>query len=421
LAGLRDLGVTIERTSARRHSRRSRQRRTPRRRWRTALIVGTALIIVAAGLAAGEYGYVEWKLSRIASVKCHSCRPATPGKPFNVLVVGSDSRVGDTASATRSFGSASQVGGQRSDTIKIVHVDPATGSAKVLSIPRDTFVTLSGMPSTSTFSTENKINTAFDDGVEPLVQTIQNTLGIPINHFVTIDFSGVIDLVNAVGTISLDFPFPVRDDDDGNNNSGLQIAHSGCQPIDGSEALALARSRYYEYYEDGSWHPDPTYDLGRIERQNIVMSAIVDKAKGDLNPIALNRVLGAVIGDITKDRALSGNDLVSLAMRYHAFSGSNLQTWTLPTTGVNAGSHGDVEVVQENQAQQAVNQFLGGAVPLRITTPPLDGTGSPQAPSTANESSSSLPLPSVSSHAGPAATTTPVAKATPTLFDPTVC
>ncbi len=50
-------------------------------------------------------------------------------------------------------------------------------------------------------------------------------------------------------------------------------------------ALALARSRDYQYYEGGSWHSDPSSDLGRIERQNIVVSAITDMAKSDLNPI----------------------------------------------------------------------------------------------------------------------------------------
>jgi LCP family protein required for cell wall assembly len=375
--------------------------------------------VLAGGLAAGEYGYVEWKLSQITSVKCHSCKEAAPGRPFNVLVVGSDSRVGDTGSAAESFGSASQIGGQRSDTIKIVHVEPAAGTAKVLSIPRDTFVSLSGMPATSDLSTKNKINTAFDDGIEPLVQTIQNTLGIPINHFVTIDFSGVINLVNAVGTISLDFPYPVRDDDAGNNKSGLQITSPGCQPLDGNMALALARSRYYQYYENGSWHSDPSSDLGRIERQNIVISAIISKAKGDLNPIDLNRVLGAVVGNISKDPRLSGNDLVSLATHYHAFSGSSLQSWTLPTTGVKTSGYGDVEVVQESQAEHVISQFLPAPAPLPIITPPLDDSGFPQ-------TLPSMPIPSTtvtsSSTAGaPVATTNTVPESSPSQFDPSVC
>jgi LCP family protein required for cell wall assembly len=381
--------------------------------------VGVILLVVAGGLAGGEYGYIKWKLSQITSIKCRSCKKPVPGKAFNVLVVGSDSRVGDTGPAAKSFGSASEVGGQRSDTIKVVHVDPAAGTAKVLSIPRDTFVSLSGMPTTSGLSTQNKINTAFDDGIEPLVQTIQNTLGIPINHFVTIDFSGVINLVNAVGTISLDFPYPVRDDDGGNNNSGLQITRPGCQPLSGNMALALARSRYYQYYENGSWHSDPSSDLGRIERQNIVISAIIDKAKSDLNPFDLNRVLDAVVGDISKDPQLSGNDLVSLATHYHAFSGSSLQTWTLPTTGVMTSDFGDVEVVQQNLAEQVIAQFLGGPPPLPVSTPPLNDSGSPQ--TVLSPSIPTTPATSSSTTEAPSATTTTVQQASPTSFDPSVC
>jgi LCP family protein required for cell wall assembly len=416
LGSLKRLGEEIERSGSRRCPFTSLQRR---RRWRAALVIGIVLLVVAGGLVGGEYGYVQWKLSQIKSVTCRSCKKTVPGKPFNVLVAGSDSRVGDTGSAAKSFGSASLIGGQRSDTIKIVHVDPAAGTARVLSIPRDTFVSLSGMPTSSGLSTENKINTAFDDGIEPLVQTIQNTLGIPINHYVTIDFSGVINLVNAVGTISLNFPYPARDDDLGNNNSGLQITQPGCQSLNGNMALALARSRFYQYFENGSWHSDPSSDLGRIERQNIVISAIIDKAKGDLNPIDLNRVLGAVVGDITKDPQLSGNGLVSLATQYHAFSGSSLQTWTLPTTGVKTNDYGDVQVVQEALAQQVVAQVLGASPSLPITTPPLDDNGYTQV----SQSTSTLPAVVTSStpSSGNGATTTTVPQESPTNFDPTVC
>jgi LCP family protein required for cell wall assembly len=419
LAGLRELGDHIGHAASRRRAHGSRHR-TRRRRWKAVIVTGLSIAVIGAGLVAGEYGYVQWKLSQIKSVKCRSCRSTAPGKAFNVLVVGSDSRVGDTGSAAHSFGSANQIGGQRSDTIKVVHVDPAAGVAKVLSIPRDTFVSLSGMPARSELSTKNKINTAFDDGIEPLVQTIQNTLGISINHFVTIDFSGVINLVNAVGTISLDFPYPARDDDDGNNNSGFQITQPGCQSLNGNMALALARSRFYQYYDNGSWHSDPSSDLGRIERQNIVISAIINKAKGDLNPIDLNRVLGAVVGDITKDPPLTGNDLVSLATQYHAFSGSSLQTWTLPTTGVKTNDYGDVQVVEEPEAEQTIAQFLGTPAPLPLTTPPLDGDGNPQAPS-AMQNSPTTEIPQASSSTISPTTTPTAPQVSPSSFDPAVC
>ncbi len=67
-------------------------------------------------------------------------------RPTTSSLIGSDSRVGETAAESQQFGNQSDAGGQRSDTIKIIRVDPATGTASSLSIPRDTYVTLSGMP-----------------------------------------------------------------------------------------------------------------------------------------------------------------------------------------------------------------------------------------------------------------------------------
>ena len=337
-----------------------------------------AVIIVATVLVASGsvYGYLWYRLGQIKSEKCPACAVETAGAPYNVLIVGSDTRAGDTGGAAQAFGSASQVGGQRSDTIKILHVDPQGGTARLLSIPRDTYVALSGMSSSSGLATDNKINTAFNDGPTPLIETIQNTFGIPIHHFVVIDFNGVINLVNSVGGINLDFRYPVRDNDNGNNNSGLRITRSGCQTLNGNMALALARSRYYQYeVRPGVWEYDPTSDLGRIQRQNIVIESVINKAKSNYNPIAINSFLGSVVHDITKDDGLSSGGLISLAQRYHAFSGSALKTYTLPTTTA-SNAAGSVQIVQQPQANDMLTQFLGGS-PGTVTTPPLDAGGAP--------------------------------------------
>jgi LCP family protein required for cell wall assembly len=341
------------------------------------------LVALAVVLAGGAYGYLRYRFGQIHTLQCPNCAGVADGAPYNVLIVGSDTRAGNTGSAARSFGSASQVGGQRSDTIKILHIDPGAGTARLLSIPRDTYVTLSGMPSGTGLATDNKINTSFNSGTGPLIQTIENTFGIPIAHFVVIDFSGVIDLVNSVGGINLNFNYPVRDNDNGNNNSGLAITHAGCQTLNGDMALALARSRYYEYeVRPGYWEYDPSGDLGRIQRQNIVIESVINKAKGSYNPLTLNAFIGSLVHDITVDSGMSSGTMISLAQRYHAFSGSSLQTFTLPTVGAYSSVAGDVEVVQEAQAQQVISQFLGGQ-PTTVVTPPLDQYGSPlQVPST---------------------------------------
>jgi len=339
----------------------------------------SALVVVLVLLLAGSsFGYLWYRLGEIKSVKCAACAVAAPGAPYNVLVVGSDSRAGNTGTAVQQFGSASQVGGQRSDTIKVLHVNPAAGTAQLLSIPRDTYVALSGMPSGTGLATDNKINTAFNSGPDPLIKTIENTFGIPISHFVIMDFSGVINLVQSVGGITLNFPYPVRDNDNGNNNSGLDITQSGCQTLNGNMALALARSRYYEYeVRPGVWEYDGSGDLGRIQRQDLIIEAVIDKVKSSsYNPLKVNSFLGSIVHDITKDDAMSTSMLLSLAQRFHAFSASSLKTLTLPTVGASSDAAGAVEVVQQPAANQMISQFLGTS-PGPIVTPPLDAYGSP--------------------------------------------
>ena len=232
------------RKDQRKRGRRRRSRGSKILRW---LLVVVAFIVVLAGAA---WGYNEYQWSQVSSQPCSTCVAAANGAPYNVLLIGSDSRAGNTPGEAQQFGTASQApAGQRSDTIKIVHIDPPAGTARLLSIPRDTYVQLSGLPSGTGLSTDNKINAAFNNGPDGLIQTIQNTFGIPISHYIVINFFGVQDAVNALGGISLDFPYPVRDDDDGNNNSGLSIPTAGCQVLNGTEALALSRSRYYQYYD----------------------------------------------------------------------------------------------------------------------------------------------------------------------------
>jgi LCP family protein required for cell wall assembly len=396
------------------------KRRRKRRSLGERAVMWAVIIVATVLVASGSvYGYLWYRLGQIKSEKCPACAVETAGSPYNVLIVGSDTRAGDTGAAAKAFGNASQVGGQRSDTIKILHIDPQAGTARLLSIPRDTYVALSGVPSSSGLATDNKINTAFNDGPTPLIETIENTFGIPIHHFVVIDFNGVINLVNSVGGINLDFRYPVRDNDQGNNNSGLRITRTGCQTLNGNMALALARSRYYQYeVRPGVWEYDPTSDLGRIQRQNIVIESVINKAKSNFNPLAVNSFLGSVVHDITKDDALSSGGLISLAQRYHAFSGSALETYTLPTTTA-SNAAGSVQIVQQPQANAMLTQFLGGA-PGDVTTPPLDADG---APVTVPPTTSAAPAGNSGSTRSPGnsatTTTAPVPGTGP--FNPTPC
>jgi LCP family protein required for cell wall assembly len=377
------------------------------------VVVVLLLVVVGSG-----YAYLRYEWGKVKKVNCTSCTVVTSSiAPFNVLIVGSDTRVGNTGQAVKSFGTASAVGGQRSDTIKILHVDPQSGTAQLLSIPRDTWVEMSGVPESTGLSGPEKINTAYDTGVNPLVQTIENTFGIPINHFVVVDFQGLINAVGSVGGINLKFNYPVRDNDNGNNNSGLNVATTGCISLNGNQTLALARSRYFEYYDPaaGGWNYDPTSDLGRIQRQDAIVEAMMTKVESTYNPLTLRSFLDSVVHDIAIDKNLGLGDLYSLASRYHAFSSSKLETLTLPTLSAdNYG--GSVQIVQEPEAQQMITAFLG-AQPDVPTTPPLDVNSGPITIPTLTGSGATS-----TSTAGAAASSTP-ATTTTTIpaYDPTPC
>jgi LCP family protein required for cell wall assembly len=384
--------------------------------------VAIALVVCVLLIVGLGYGYFRYQWDKVSSSPCTTCVAAANGQPYNVLLIGSDSRVGETAAEAQQFGNQSNAGGQRSDTIKIVHVDPATGTASSLSIPRDTYVTLSGMPADSQLAGDNKINAAFGAGPDALIQTIESTFGIPISHYIVISFFGLQDAVNALGGISMNFPYPVRDRDCSTgvcyNNSGLNIPTAGCQVLNGQQALALSRSRYYQYDDNGQWISDPTSDIGRIERQNLIIDAALDKAKSTYNPFRLNTLLTSVVHDFSKDDGLSANDLFSLAERYKAFSGSDLQAYTLPTEGATSSVAGAVEVVQPDEAGTMITQFLGGTVGP-ITTPPLDAYGEPLTMPVGTTATTAPPSTAPSTASGSAA----AAPATPAVpsYDPVPC
>ena len=132
-----------------------------------------------------------------------------------------------------------------------------------------------------------------------------------------------------------------------------------------------------------------------------------------------------MVHDFSKDDNLSASDLLALAERYHAFSGSSLQSYTLPTAGAVSSYAGDVEVVQPDAAAALITQFLGGPFGT-ILTPPINQYGNPLT-LTVPPTTTTLPVtdtvPATTAH--PASSTGTTTVATPgngvPSFDPTPC
>jgi LCP family protein required for cell wall assembly len=316
---------------------------------RRRLLVGCSLLLVFLVVATtAGYGYVHYRFGQIRSVKVPGLHKSSSGRPFNLLVVGSDSREGLEDEDGSRYGN---VGGQRNDTTLVVRVEPAGKRISMLSIPRDLVVPIAG-------AGENRINAALTGGPGQLVTTIEQNFGFPIHHYVLIDFDGFRAIVDALGGIDVRFPYPSRD-----LKSGLNVRDAGCRHLNGRGALSLARSRYFAYQVDGVWRSDPWADLGRIRRQQAFLQALVKAAleKGLTNPVRANAFVGSLVHEVTKDSALRVNDVMRTGAAFRSFSPSKLATYTLPVTVSTDHPLGDVLLLKQPDAEGVVDRFLGRA------------------------------------------------------------
>jgi LCP family protein required for cell wall assembly len=356
-----------------RKARKKEQRR--KHRWRRRTLYALSFIIVLAAVGAGGlYFYADYRFDQIKKVHAkHLIRtaPISQQKPFTMLLVGSDSRAFvDNSTQANAFGSGAEEGGQRSDVTMAVRIDPAAKTVTVLSIPRDLWVDIPG--DVTDISGMNRINAAFNSGPDLLVQTIEQDLDIPINHYASVDFPGFSGMVNALGGVTMDFPTAVKD-----QYSGLDVTTTGCQVVNGTTALELVRSRHLYYMNsDGEWEYDGQSDFSRIQRQDAFFRAVLAKLNATgLDPFTINAFLGAAVTNLTIDDTLTKSDLFNLAEDFKGLSSSHLITETLPTTSF--VTDGGADVLQEAQpyAQNMISAFNAiGSTPA-TTTPTTAAKG----------------------------------------------
>ncbi len=353
--------------AARRTGRHGRsRRRAGRRRWlRRALTVTVVLVALAVAAGVGAYVYVGYRFDQITKVHAphlvHQVA-AAPGAPFNVLLVGSDSRsFVSNAQQEQAFGNPSVQGGQRSDVTIVARFVPATHQVYLLSIPRDLWVDIPGHGSISGM---NRINAAFDSGPDLLVQTIEQDLHIPINHYMAVNFQGFQQMVDALGGITMDFPDPLRD-----SYSGLDVTTTGCQLVGGATALELVRARHLSYRTADGWQYDGLSDFSRIQRQDAFFRAVLDKLHTvAFNPFTVNSFIGAAVHNLTIDDTITKGDLVRWAEEFHGISSDALHTMTLPTVGHVTSGGADVLLEAQPYADDMILGFDLIGKPTTTTT-----------------------------------------------------
>ena len=273
----------------------------------------------------------------------------------NYLLVGSDSREGIVAGSDdyAYVGDIDLVGGKRSDTIMILRQE-RNGGAALMSLPRDLWVEIAGT------GESQRINSAYNDGPERLAATVSQSLGIPIHHYVEVDFLGFKDIVDRIGGVEVCTFKAARD-----VHSGLNL-QPGCQKLNGDMALAYARSRYYEEWDDSDWTMDPRADLGRIERQQLFIREAVNGLLHDIesSPFSAGDTIQAVTESVRIDPRL---DPIKAAQALRQAAQQGLHTYALP---VYNDTVGDAAVLRlADDADSLLAYFRGeGPAPTQLET-----------------------------------------------------
>lgn len=266
----------------------------------TSLLLPLLLLLGALGgflYARSVFGRIE-KIPLAADLSSGG-----EGSGTNYLIVGSDSRdLEDLADAGLNPDAFEDGGGQRSDTMLLLHFEG--GQASMMSIPRDLYVPIADTSGSS------KINAAYNGGPSRLVRTIRQSLGLPIHHYLEVDFVSFAGLVDALGGITIDFPNPAFDP-----SSGLDVPTAGAVQLDGPQALAFVRSRHYVEVIDGRQVADPTADLGRVQRQQQFLKAVFSEMGSTANPFTLTKAASSTADGLRIDDTFGMVDALQFAWR----------------------------------------------------------------------------------------------------------
>ena len=331
----------------------------------TSLSLGVVILATATWVGLGQ---ISGQISRISVFGDLENRPEKVNSALNYLVVGSDNREGLTKEQIRELrvGGVDVAAGGRSDTMLLVHISKARDAAFIVSLPRDTLVTIPAHISQDGKSQiparPGKLNAAFAFGGAPLlIETIEQTTALKIDHYIEVSFAGFVGVVDALGGIKVCSKVDIDDP-----KSHL-VMSAGYHLLDGVESLKFVRTRDF----------DGRGDIGRMERQQQFVSSIIRKATSSgtlLNPIKLANFYQATISTVKMDEGVTKNDLLTLGKQLSNLSSGSVRTLTVPLSNPN-GRHptvGSVVIWDEVLAPELWNRIKNDAALVDTVLPTAD-------------------------------------------------
>lgn len=301
-----------------------RRGRRPRRgivRWAARGFTGCSLaVLLSAGVGHTVLGGIDGELGRVDAFKNLEDRPDA-GHGTNVLLAGTDGRDRITGAERKKY----RLGGAPchcTDTLMIVHLSKDRSRVSVVSLPRDSYAMLP--PHTDRTSHQHhhahpvKLNAAYAEGGPQLtVRTVEKMTQVKIDHYLEVDFTSFMRTVDALGGVSICTARPLKD-----SYTGLDLS-PGTHELNGGQALQYVRSR----------HVDAASDLGRMQRQQRFLAAVVDRATSTgtlLNPVRLREVAGALFGSVRADRGLGPEQMLDLAQAMRGLTPSSSEFVSMP-------------------------------------------------------------------------------------------
>jgi len=269
---------------------RRKKRKSPLKKVFLTLLGILLVFIIGAGVFLGKmYFDAKGTVNQVTEPATERQYPAgkgnkdniKAGKPFSVLLLGLD---------TGDLGRDEQ---GRSDTIMVATVNPSTKQTTLVSIARDTYTEIIG------HGTTDKINHAYAfGGVSMAMDSVENLLDVPIDHYVAINMKGLKELVDAVGGIQVVNGFAFEQD-------GFTF-NEGTISLNGEQALAFSRMRYQ----------DAEGDYGRQKRQRQVVSGILKQAMSLSTLTTYQDILASLENNMKTD--LSWDELVKISTNYRS-------------------------------------------------------------------------------------------------------
>lgn len=281
------------------------------------------------------------------------------------LVVGSDARAGMPAQLP----ALGRVSGEHADSIMLWSVRPGE-RARVLVLPRDIRVTVPEYG-------QRKLGTTLVYGSAALIQAVRSITSLPVHHYIEVSFEGFAALVDAVGGVELTLPAAIRD-----SVTGLSLP-SGRVSLDGVAALRFVRARQAEELRSGRWVAQSSGDLGRIRRQQVTISAIVERMRSAPIPGIEFRVATTVRRGITIDRQIGFHDIALASAALQQADRRQTLLCVLPTQRQLSDDvavspfppqhHGStvMRVVDQSKSAEVLRWFASSADNMR----PINGCG----------------------------------------------